>query len=163
MRIEEISVSGLLEECREVKQAAAGKRGLSLEASIDDSEATLHGDRRLLRTAVANLIDTSMRYSRRGGKITIGHRRDTMRESIVVADNGTGVPCEELRGMRDLFGRAGGAGVDETEEMDAGMIGLYIVRDIVDLHGGRVGVRSLEGEGSTFALHIPRRCGAYVD
>jgi signal transduction histidine kinase len=162
MRIEEISVNGLLEECRGVKDAVAGERGVLLEARTEDPATMLRGDRRLLRAAVTNLIDTAIRYSRPGGKVTIGHCSDTMRESIVVSDNGTGVPYEELRSIRDLFSRAGRAGVDEVDEIDAALLGLSIVRDIADLHGGRVGVRSLEGEGSTFTLHLPRGYAACV-
>jgi signal transduction histidine kinase len=105
---------------------------------------------------MSNLIDAAIRHSRPGGKVTIGHRSDSMRQSIIVSGNGQGIPYEELRGMRDLFARSSMRAVDGEDEIEPGLIGLSIVRDVVDLHKGRVGVSSLEGSGSTFTLHLPR-------
>lgn len=157
MLVEEIDVRELVEECLEVKCSVANERDVTLEAELDDPQATMCGDRRLLRAALTNLIEEAIRHNRPGGRVTIAYQSDHNRESIVVADNGTGIPYEELRDIRDLFCRAGVPGTCDVDEIDAGLLGLSIVKDIADLHGGRVGVRSMEGEGSTFTLHLPRR------
>ncbi len=157
MFIEETSARELIEECMEVKYAAARDRRVSLEAELDDPRDTLSGDRRLLRTALTNMIETAIRNSRPGGKITVGYHSDPNRESIVVKDNGRGIPYEDLRSIRDLFCRTGAHEAVEGDEIGADLMGLSIVKDVADLHGGRVGVRSVEGEGSVFTMHLPRR------
>ncbi|RJP31640.1 MAG: ATP-binding protein [Actinobacteria bacterium] len=157
MNIERIGVKELVEECLETKHAVAREHGVSLEVEPDNLEATLYGDRRLLRAAVANLVEMAIRHNRPGGKVTVGFFNDPNRESIVVTDNGRGLPYEDLRSIRDLFCRAATTEVYEVDELDASLLGFSVVKDIADLHGGRVGVRSMEGEGSTFTLHLPRR------
>lgn len=157
MLVEEILVKELVEECLDVKCAAAGEHDISLEAEFDDPQATMRGDRRLLRAAVTNLVEMAIRHNRPGGTVVVGYHSDPGRESIVVTDNGRGLSYEELRSVRDLFCRAAAPGMYDVDEIDAGLLGFSVVKDIADLHGGRVGVRSVEGEGSTFTLHLPRR------
>jgi signal transduction histidine kinase len=153
---EEIRIKELIGECLEVKDMEARERDVILEEDLPDPEATLRGDRRLLRTALNNMIDASMRRNRPGGKVIVGHRRDTLRETIVVSDNGMGIPYEELRSLYELFGRGSMSDPDVIEGMDGRLINLTIVRDVADLHGGRVGVRSVPGEGAAFSMHLPR-------
>ena len=157
MKVEAIPVGELVEECLRIKGSLAERGGISLEVDIEDPRAFLHGDRRLLMTAVNNLIDNAMRNNRPGGKIVIAYRQDGTRESIMVSDTGKGIPYDELRSIRDMFCWSGMRSIDELEAVDGELIALSIVRDVADLHGGRVGVRSLEGEGSTFSFHLPRR------
>lgn len=152
---QEIRVRGLLEECLEFKRAAAQERGVALEAEVDDREAVVFGDRRLLRAAVNNLVDASIRRSRRGGRVVMSYRQDNARASIVVSDDGEGMPYEELRDVLDLFSRAASPGLEGGGEVDASLLGLSVVRDIADLHGGRVAARNVEGGGSSFSLHLP--------
>ncbi len=157
MLLEEIRVKELLEECLDVKGAVAKEHAISLESEFEDAGATLRGDRRLLRTAVTNLVEIAIRHNRPGGKVVVGYHSDPSRESIVISDNGRGLPYEELRSIRDLFCRAAAPGMYDVDEVDAELLGVSIVKDIADLHGGRVGVRSVEGEGSTFTIHLPHR------
>lgn len=157
---QETSVKGLVEECLKLKGAAAQERGVAIEAEMDERDAIVLGDRRLLRAAVNNLIDAALRRSRPGGRVVIRYRSDPARGSISVSDDGAGIPYEELRDIQDLFSRVTAPGLDVDGELDASLLGLSVVRDIADLHGGRVGVRSVEGQGSTFSLHLPRPSAA---
>lgn len=158
MRIEDIPVGELIEECVHSRGAALEGCDISLETDLDDPQATLRGDRRLLRAAVANLIDIAARRVRPGGKITIAYDRDSRRESIAVSDDGIGIDYEELRSIRDLFSRSGMRAMDDEYEIEPSLVGLSVVRDVADLHRGRVGVRNLDGEGSIYTLHLPCRC-----
>jgi len=157
MIVEEIAVKDLIEECLEVKCQAARENKVALQAEFDDPQATMCGDRGLLRAAVSNLVEIAIRHNHPGGRVTVGYRSDSGRESIAVTDNGKGLSYEDLRSVRDLFCRAASAGMYNGEEIDPRLHGFSIVKDIADLHGGRVGVRSVEGEGSTLTLHLPRR------
>lgn len=160
MRLEEIPVNDLLAECGRIKEGTARDRGICLQADPCDPEDFIHGDRRLIRTAMSNLIDMSMRHSRPGGKVALGYRHELFRGSLIVSDDGAGIPFEELRTMFDIISRPGASSMDDEIEIDTDLLQLSIVRDIADLHGGRIGVRSLEGEGSTFCLHLPCRHAA---
>jgi signal transduction histidine kinase len=157
MRVERISVKEFVKECLEVKKNDAELNGIRLEDELDDPDAKISGDRRLLRDAVSNLIDMAIRSSCPGCSVSIAYHSDTARDSIVVSNDGRGIPYEELRDIRDLFCRPFAYGIDEADELPPGLLGLSVVRDVADLHGGRVGVRSLEGDGSSFSLHLPRR------
>lgn len=157
MKVEEISARELLEDCLGTKAGAADLIGVELEVELDDRGARLVGDRRLLAAAVNSLLDNALKRTRCGGRIVLGYRCDHNRGSIVVEDNGKGIPFNELCCIRDLFCRANLRGIDEVEEIDEELVGLTIVRDVADLHGGRVGVRSMEGEGSTYSFFLPRR------
>ena len=158
MKVERIPVRELMDECLQVKGIIAEEFGVSLQADLDDPDVCLRGDRRLLRTALSNLIDNAIKHNRPGGKIIIGYHCDNSRESVFVSDTGKGIPYDELCCMRDLFSRAGMSSLNDIENIDGDLIGLTIVKDVADLHGGRVGVRSMEGEGTTFSFHLPR-CG----
>jgi signal transduction histidine kinase len=92
MHIEEIAVGELVEECLDFKSKAARDHDVTLEAELDDPRAIMCGDRRLLRAAVTNLIETAIRNNRPGGKVTVGYQSDPGRETIIVADNGKGYP-----------------------------------------------------------------------
>lgn len=157
MRSEEIHVGDLLTECRGLKEAAAEENGITLHTHHSGDGDFVYGDRKLLRTAMSNLIDVAMAHSRRGGNVTIGYRHDPVRGSMVVSDDGAGIPFEELRSMFDIVSRPGFDDVYEGDGMGADLLRLSIVRDVAELHGGRIGVRSAEGEGSTFTLHLPCR------
>jgi signal transduction histidine kinase len=158
MRTEEIQIRELIEDCIHSRGTMPENSDISLEMDLDDPQAVLRGDRRLLRTAMSNLIHTSIGHAKPGGKVTIGHKRDSMRESIEVSNDGNGIPYEELRSVRDLFSRSSMRTVDDADEIEPALVRLSIVRDVADLHRGRVGVRSMEGCGSTFTLHLPRCC-----
>ena len=156
---EEIQIKELIAECLETKGTEARERDVVLEEDITDPAATLRGDRRLLRTAVNNMIDASIKRNRPGGRVVVGHSRDNVRETIVVSGSGEGIPYEELRSLYDLFSRGSMSDPDAIEDMDSRLVNLTIVRDVADLHGGRVGVRSVPGEGAAFSMHLPR-CAA---
>ncbi len=94
---EEIQVKELIAECLKTKGTEARERDVVLEEDLADPAATMRGDRRLLRTAVTNMIDASIKRNRPGGKVTVGHSRDNVRETIVVSGSGEGIPYEELR------------------------------------------------------------------
>jgi signal transduction histidine kinase len=158
VKIEEIPVGKLIEDCLDLREGILDNNGISLEMNLEDPRATLRGDRRLLRAAIGSLIEGAARRARPGGKITIAHGRDDVREIIAVCDDGRGMPYEELRSALDLFSRSRWRAEGELGEISPELERLSMVRDVVDLHGGRVGVRNLEGEGSSFTLHLPRRC-----
>lgn len=107
-----------------------------------------------LRQVASNLIGNAVKYSPRGGTITVrGRFRGADHVSLEVQDQGLGIPKEELRRLFQKFQRVrtpGHLAIPGTG------LGLYICRLIVQGHGGRVWVESEPGQGSTFGVLLPR-------
>jgi two-component system, OmpR family, phosphate regulon sensor histidine kinase PhoR len=107
----------------------------------------------LLEQAVVNLVDNAVKYSAEGSEVevTLAESRDEI--VVGVHDQGQGIPREHLPRLFERFYR-----VDKARSRDLGGtgLGLAIVKHIAQIHGGRVSVDSIVGQGSTFRIHLPR-------
>ncbi|MBN1955215.1 MAG: GAF domain-containing protein [Anaerolineae bacterium] len=114
------------------------------------------GDQRMLTQAIANLVDNGIKYTPEGGKITIRVRADGDEVKIVVQDTGIGIPLDQQSRLFEQFYRVRQPG---TEHISGTGLGLSLVREIVEKHGGRVWVESegVPGQGSTFGIALPRQ------
>ena len=128
----------------------------NIEISVEDSiskskkEKIVHVDRERIVEVLTNLVSNSIRYmgDQPRPKIDIGYRKD----AFFVRDNGIGIPPDQHEKVFDLFYK-----MDEKSEGDG--IGLSIVKQIVEVHGGRIWIESegKEGEGSTFYFTLPEK------
>jgi heavy metal sensor kinase len=109
-------------------------------------------DRLILREAVTNILDNAIKYSPIGGNIVIRVERARDRASIVVADQGPGVPHEHRKRIFDRFFR-----VDPSRTRGSGGVGLglAIAKWAVDLHGGQIAVVDRPGGGAEFRIVLP--------
>jgi signal transduction histidine kinase len=118
-----------------------------------DSESVVTADRDHLEQVLNNLVTNAIKYSPDGGTITISVRPDDGGVRLSVADQGIGIPEKELEAIFGLFYRS----PDRAARDAAGMgLGLYISREIVVRHGGRIWAESTAGKGSTLNVLIPR-------
>lgn len=113
----------------------------------------LHADPVRLGQVVENLLSNACKYSREDSTITITLLDRTDRVEIVVADDGDGIAPEKLPRVFERFYRV----QDGHEEIKGTGLGLYITRQIVEMHGGEVEVESKTGVGTTFTVTIPIR------
>ena len=111
------------------------------------------GDRRQLVSAIGNLVENAVKYSEVGSAVEVTARTDGDWVEFTVKDFGLGIPSRDLDRVFERFYR-----VDRARSRDTGGtgLGLAIVRHVANNHGGDVSVTSIEGEGSTFALKIPK-------
>ena len=111
------------------------------------------GDRRQLVSAIGNLVENAVKYSDVGSAVEVTARGDGDWVEFTVKDFGLGIPSRDLDRVFERFYR-----VDRARSRDTGGtgLGLAIVRHVANNHGGEVSVTSIEGEGSTFALKIPK-------
>jgi signal transduction histidine kinase/DNA-binding response OmpR family regulator len=126
----------------------------SIEYIGPSSPVLISGDELRLEQALQNLIQNAVKYSPEGGAIVIRvecQEHDRL-ASVAVVDPGIGIPAEALPQLFHRFYRA--PNVDPQHISGLG-VGLYVVKEIVELHGGTVEVRSEVGAGSTFRLNIP--------
>jgi two-component system phosphate regulon sensor histidine kinase PhoR len=129
--------------------AEAGK--LSLDWSPPPTEMRVLGDKVRLGQVLSNLIGNALKYTPAGGKVTIAAQVAENAIEIRISDTGPGIPNEALSRLFDRFTRVAAT----ARTMGTGL-GLMIVREIVEAHGGQVGVTSEPGKGSTFWFRLPR-------
>jgi signal transduction histidine kinase len=133
----------------ELYDAAAEEKGIALLLDINGEPATL-GDKDLLASATANLIDNALKYA--GSKATVLVRviqeRDTV--SIVVQDDGPGIPPEERARVITRFYR-----LDRSRSLPGNGLGLPIVAAICHLHGGTLSLEDA-GPGLMVRIVLPR-------
>jgi signal transduction histidine kinase len=111
-------------------------------------------DRDHLEQVLDNLVSNAIKYSPRGGTISVSLREAREEVLLSVADPGLGIPEGQLDAIFDLFYQA----EDPVSRRSGGMgLGLYISKEIVTRHGGRIWAESVPNEGSTFHVALPRR------
>ncbi len=120
--------------------------------SIPDDNRVVNGDRDRLEQVLGNLLENAVKYSPDGSDVTVtvDDRSDTF--VTAVCDRGMGIPADELTQVFERFHR--GRHVSSTNYGGLGL-GLYITKQIVERHGGRIWVESKEGQGTTFYFSLP--------
>jgi signal transduction histidine kinase len=101
---------------------------------------------------IQNLIQNAIKYSPSGGRVTVQVERQAANACIRVSDQGIGIPAAALPQLFRRFYRAPNA---DSQHISGMGIGLYVVKEIVELHGGTVEVASQESQGSTFTISLP--------
>ena len=115
---------------------------------------SIEGDRGMIKQVMRILLDNAVKYTPKGGVITMGVRRDARGCTLTMQDNGPGIPKEELPKIFDRFYRS-----DSARKAESGGhgLGLSIARIIVIAHGGKLSVRSKVGAGTTFSVTLPEK------
>lgn len=153
-RMEDLSVSVLLEEAVAAHQGYADQYGVTLKiSSTCDREAVL-GDRARLLQVMANLLSNATKYSDPGGEveITAAPNGDAVRISVI--NHGPGIPEEYHPRLFDKFTQADAS---DTRRKGGTGLGLSICKAIVEHHGGEIGFETKPGEGTTFNVDLSLR------
>jgi signal transduction histidine kinase len=137
---------------RVVDEVQPGLMVHMLEYLALDESMVVEGDELRLEQVLQNLIGNAVKYSFQGGVVQVQVAPRDNRASITVPDQGMGIPAEDIPHLFERFYRA--SNIDEGRITGMG-IGLYIVKEIVTLHGGSVEVESALGKGSTFTVCLP--------
>ncbi len=116
----------------------------------------LEGDRFRLAQVVTNLLDNAIKFTPRGGTITVRTGvqpwQDDLGIFLQVSDTGEGIAARDLRHVFDKFFQAGRPG---AAKVGGAGLGLAIVRSLVEAHDGRVSVESTPGKGTRFTVRFP--------
>lgn len=129
-------------------------RKLSLSFELADDPVRVLGDAVQLERALLNLLSNAVKFTPEGGSITTRVWADSDEAWLVVADTGIGIPAEEQDALFQKFFRASTA---QAMAIQGTGLGLSIVAGIVAAHGGRIGVESATGAGSSFTVRLPLR------
>jgi PAS domain S-box-containing protein len=146
--LEPVPISSLFRELVDAFRSPLIRRRFKIECPPD--LPAVFGDELKLQQAVRNLLENALKYSPEGSRIDLGARVQGFEVLLWVRDKGPGIPPDKQERVFERFYRGGeGKGPAGTG------LGLALVREIVQAHGGRVWVESIPGEGSTFFLALP--------
>ena len=132
---------------------AADAKGIRLQTMLDPAAGPISGDADRLQQIVWNLLTNAVKFTPKGGRIQVKVQRIDSHVEIVVSDSGVGISKEFLPYVFDRFRQADAS----TTRIHGGLgLGLSIVHQLVDLHGGTASVHSEgEGTGATFTITLP--------
>ena len=145
MELRPVSPQAMLSEAVEPYRNAASDGGVSLTVALSDDLPRVWVDPGRIAHVFANLLSNALKYTPPGGKVTLSAKEEGEFVRFLVSDTGVGIAERYLPRIFEQFFR--------VPEQGAGTgvgLGLAIVKDIVEAHGGSVGVESREGAGSTF-------------
>ena len=124
-----------------------------IRLTLDPAVGDIQGDRDKLTQVMTNLMNNAVKYSPSGGEIVVATRAEGDAVHVLVRDHGMGIPKEALGSIFERYGRVESPA---TRHIQGTGLGLPIVRQIVQLHGGTVWAESTVGEGSVFHVNLPR-------
>ena len=151
LKEEVVDVGQLIEGIVSTHEMFVADSGLTIAYDAQPNVRVV-GDPDMIRQATANLISNAVRYTPEGGHIDVTVRKGDIMASISVRDTGIGLTREEAKMVFSRFWRADSG---RTRESGGLGIGLAVVKEIVDRHGGWVQVEGEKDKGACFTIHIP--------
>jgi PAS domain S-box-containing protein len=147
---ERVDLAAIVDRVRALFAIQAEEKQVRITSTLAPG-AVLDGDETKLTWALSNLVANALRYTPRGGRIDVATTTDGDVVRISVHDTGPGIPPEQQERIFERFTQHPGGGA-----VGAAGLGLAIVRDIVQAHGGRVYLESTPASGTRFTLELPR-------
>jgi signal transduction histidine kinase len=129
----------------------AVRRGISLRTSVDERVGAIRGDERKIRQVMLNLLSNAIKFTPEGGRIEISAVPADGCVEVSVSDTGVGIAPEDQEAVFEEFRQVGTSGAKE----EGTGLGLALARKFVELHGGRIRVKSQVDLGSMFTFTIP--------
>lgn len=154
-------LSNTIRACGLVFQAMADSKSIDFGVECPESLSPVEADADKIAQVLSNLISNALKYTPAGGRVRVSAQPDGHDVLIGVCDNGPGIPRDQWDQIFDRFSQVPTSYMREIAGVG---LGLYIVRQIVDRHGGRVWVESEVGGGSSFYVSLPgKRAGPSID
>ncbi|MFC1715924.1 sensor histidine kinase, partial [Candidatus Poribacteria bacterium] len=157
-KTESLQLNDIIQEIVDFISPQAAGKNVAIEIDTSPHFPHIYADRGNMERLFTNLISNAVKYNLEGGSVNIKAMEDGDMVSVEVSDTGIGIPSDDVARVFDVFHRANNA--KSVEEVGSG-VGLSIVKQIVEVHGGTIRVQSEEGKGSTFTVDLPKR--RYVD
>jgi len=163
--VEPIEVYEVINEIKDSLLFSANQKNISLNTQLNNTVPTyIRADRQRLKQVLINLTNNAIKYNNEGGEVTISV--DIMQASedgytpirISVTDTGWGIDEKDIEKIFIPFERIGA----EKSNVEGTGLGLAVVKQLVDLMGGKVGVKSAPGKGSTFWIEL-QQCQSHLD
>jgi PAS domain S-box-containing protein len=145
----EVDIDRLVKNVAEMRQQGHKQHSIQVTGAI---KRKITGDRSHLEQVFSNLITNAIKYSPHANRVDIWMGNIEESAVVKIRDYGIGIPPGEIAHIFDRFYRTGTARHQAIQGLG---MGLYIAKEIIEQHGGRIRVESCEGEGSTFCVELP--------
>jgi signal transduction histidine kinase len=152
LEVEDVNFREVVEQALEATRTQIEERKHSLQVELSDDLPVVRGDPKRLVQILVNLISNAYKYTPEGGSISIRARREGSSVRCEVEDTGIGMTPEEVDKLFTKFWRAAD---DHVRDQPGTGLGLNIAKNLVELHGGQIEVKSQKDTGSTFAFSMP--------
>ena len=150
---EDLIVKDLAADCAPMISRAANEKNVKFSVEVPDTHPLLFADRRAVKQILFNLLSNAVKYTPDGGKILLKATATAKFHTFEVSDTGIGVPAEKLSTLTDPFTRVE---TDPHKPQQGTGLGLAIVNSLVNLHGGKLKIRSEVGRGTSVKVKLPR-------
>jgi signal transduction histidine kinase/DNA-binding response OmpR family regulator len=151
--VQRVELPVVIEAALEAVRPAAEAREVRLQSVLEPISEPVHGDPARLQQIVWNLLSNAVKFTPKGGRVQVVLARVNSHVEITVSDTGKGIKPEFLPHVFERFRQADSSAAREHGGLG---LGLSIVKQLVELHGGSVHAVSMgEGEGATFSIHLP--------
>ncbi len=152
VRMEAFSLSDTITKALGAVTRKAEDKSITVTSSVDPTIDRITGDEFSINEMITNLLFNAVKYTPEGKTIQLEAARHEDHIRIDITDTGIGIPADEIENVFEEFFRASNA---KKSEKDGTGLGLSLVKQIVERHGGTISVRSEEGRGSTFTVTLP--------
>ncbi|MBT7943937.1 MAG: PAS domain-containing protein [Alphaproteobacteria bacterium] len=146
-----IDVHGLLVSALNLIQGRSREKDLKLEFDCPPDIGWITGDEKRLKQVIFNLLSNAVTYTPERGTVRLESRREGDELVLIVADTGVGIPQSERERVFKPFEKGG----DQKGEQTGAGLGLSLVRNFINLHGGNIDVKSPPGRGTTITCRLP--------
>ena len=153
LRTEQVALASIVESAIETSRPLLDASHHELEVDVPDAPIWLRADPVRLAQVLSNLLNNAARYTDAGGRICLRARATDEAAIVTVADNGMGMAADMVPGVFDMFSQVDSRDIRAQKGLG---IGLALVRNLVEMHGGGVSARSDgPGLGSEFEVRLP--------
>jgi signal transduction histidine kinase len=153
LELSEFNLPATRENALTLVRERAGRHGIALHMNVDARVGQVQADERKIRQVVLNLLSNAIKFTPAGGRIDVRAKQVKGAVEISVTDTGVGIAPEDQEAIFDEFRQVGLA----AKKVEGTGLGLALSRKFIELHGGRIWVKSQVGAGSTFTFTIPVR------
>jgi len=133
----------------------AARRSIALHTRVDERLGQVQADERKIRQVLLNLLSNAIKFTPEGGRIEVGAKPVNGFVEVSVSDTGVGIAPEDQEAVFEEFRQVGTA----DKKVEGTGLGLALSRKFIELHGGKIWVKSQIGQGSTFTFTVPGRRG----
>ncbi|MFH1643288.1 MAG: ATP-binding protein [Patescibacteria group bacterium] len=153
-RLDTVDIAKMTQILINAQKVNAEKRGIQLEYDMPKKKSPkIKVDEEKIGLAIQNLIDNAIRYTPKGGKVSVFLKNKKEGLEISVKDSGIGIPEDQQKRIFTKFFRATNAMKIDTEGSG---LGLFIVKNIIDAHKGKVSFKSEKNKGTIFSIVLPK-------
>jgi signal transduction histidine kinase len=151
LEVEEFDLPQAIGNALTLVRERAGRRGIELHETIDERLGAIRGDERKVKQVLLNLLSNALKFTPEGGRIDVRSAVADGTAEISVTDTGVGIAEKDQDAVFEEFRQVGAA----DKRMEGTGLGLPLARKFVELHGGRLWLKSQVGVGSTFTFSLP--------